>query len=351
VILWALLFLAAGHLALDVVIGRWRPDWGDPQYGRRYVNLRRRMAEAPGRPVVLMLGSSRAGSAFSPEALAAGRGSEHLPLMYNMAATGSGPFKELLCLRRLLAQGVRPHAVVIEVLPVLLSTEGENLRGKDYVDGPSLRWSDLDLFRRYSPALARDRYEQWLECSCSPWHSYRLNLVARYAPGWMTPARAKDGTFWKQMIGPFGWVRLPDRAPPDAYERALRQVHDAYAPHLDFDRIDPVPDRALRELLGLCRREGIRVAAVVTLPESSVFRGWYGPNTRRVVNDYLDRLCQEYGTRFVDASGWLPDEEFQDAHHLLPSGAVAFTARLWDTALEPSLRDGGDLPAGALRQR
>jgi hypothetical protein len=337
-------FLAAGHVGLDVVIGRWRPDWCDPQYGRRYVNLRRRMAEGPGQPLVLMLGSSRAGAGFVPDALPLDEtGSGRRPLVFNMSVTGSGPFKELLCLRRVLAQGVRPDAVAIEVLPVLLSTDGGNVRSMSTFDGPCLQWSDLDLFRRYAPGLTAARYRQWLESSCSPWHSYRLNLMARYAPDWMPPLQVRDATFWKEVVGPFGWVRLPDRRAPGDYERNVEKVRETYGPHMRFTRIDPLPDRALRELLGLCRRERIRVLALVTMPESSEFRGWYGPGTRAVVNAYLDGLCREYGTRFVDALEWAPDDEFQDPHHLLPSGAHTFTSRFWRTVLAPYFHESDGL--------
>jgi hypothetical protein len=336
-----LLFLGASQLGLDAVIGRWRPDWSEPEFGRRIVLLRRRLAEAPGRPLVVMLGSSRTGCGFLPQALADGEQHRAQPLVYNLSHTGSGPFLELLCLRRLLAQGIRPQAVAIEVLPPTLGWEGGNIQSPGYLDDRWVCWSDLTPSRRYTPAVAAHRYRQWLECSCSPWYCNRQSLMARYAPGWMTDSQVRDATFWRRAIGPLGAVPYVECVAPQDYERGLQVARKQYAWSVRFPAVDATADRALREMLALCRREGIHVAALVAMPEGSEFRSWYSPETRAVINAYLGDLCREYGTRFVDASAWMPDDCFQDGHHLLRPAACRFTQRLWQTALEPCLASLG----------
>src|SRR5688500_4326644 len=60
--------VAAG-VTVDVV----RTDLRDPEYGLRLNALRERLAEHPGRPLTLVVGSSRAAMAVSPEAWEAAR--------------------------------------------------------------------------------------------------------------------------------------------------------------------------------------------------------------------------------------------------------------------------------------
>ncbi len=88
-------------------------------------------------------------------------------------------------------------------------------------------------------------------------------------------------------------------------------------------------------MLDLCRREGLR-AAVVVLPEGDAFRALYPPEALRKIDDYLDRLAADVPV--IDARGWVGDDGFADGHHLLPSGASVFTARLAREALSPLLR-------------
>src|SRR5438132_46156 len=49
----------AGQLALGLAVERWLPAARDPEYAAKVERLRARRAEAPGRPLVLVLGSSR----------------------------------------------------------------------------------------------------------------------------------------------------------------------------------------------------------------------------------------------------------------------------------------------------
>src|SRR5262245_4077574 len=66
---WGLILFLLGQLALALFVEWGHPEIIDPEYGRRLQLLRERRAEAPGRPLVLVLGSSRTAMGFRPEAL------------------------------------------------------------------------------------------------------------------------------------------------------------------------------------------------------------------------------------------------------------------------------------------
>jgi hypothetical protein len=91
----------------------------------------------------------------------------------------------------------------------------------------------------------------------------------------------------------------------------------------------------IRELLGLCRREGISTALFVT-PEGSEFQSWYSPSARAAVAAYLSRLSVQEGVAIMDARDWVSDC-FSDGHHLLPVGAAKFTERLGREVIQPML--------------
>src|SRR5207249_10481228 len=110
----------------------------------------------------------------------------------------------------------------------------------------------------------------------------------------------------------------------------------SYAETLAAFRIAPPPDRALRDLIRLCRADGIRVALYL-LPEGPTFRGWYPPAARRAAGEYLGGLSREYGVPVFDASDWLPEDAFADGHHLLRHGAKAFSGRFGKECLGPWL--------------
>jgi hypothetical protein len=64
------------------------------------------------------------------------------------------------------------------------------------------------------------------------------------------------------------------------------------------------------------------------MPESSEFRGWYGPAGYAAVTAFAQQLSGEFGVPVYDARDWVSDDGFADGHHLIPAGAEAFTDRL-----------------------
>ena len=100
------------------------PRLRDPEYGKRLAGLQARLAENPGRPLVLAIGSSRTAMGVRPGVLETDGGDPRRPLLFNMALAGSGPIMELMVLRRALADGVKPAAVLVEFWPAFLREDG-----------------------------------------------------------------------------------------------------------------------------------------------------------------------------------------------------------------------------------
>src|SRR5438034_964854 len=116
---WGLACFALLQLALAIDMDRWQPELRDPEFGYKLMRLKERLAEEPGRPLMVVIGSSRAGLGICPEVFSNYR-IKDAPIVFNLAMTGAGPVTELMCLRRLLASGIHPSSIILEVLPPIL---------------------------------------------------------------------------------------------------------------------------------------------------------------------------------------------------------------------------------------
>ena len=128
------------------------------------------------------------------------------------------------------------------------------------------------------------------------------------------------------------WVNEPARR-----RAALRKAHDEYAEILRYPFLSGSCTQALRQTLEMCRREHIR-AALVLMPEGSLFRSWYAPETLRQLYAFLWKLSGECQVPLIDAREWVEDSGFSDSHHLLPPGAAAFSHRLGREVILPLLQ-------------
>src|SRR5260370_23321206 len=113
--IWGLLAFLGIQFTLSILMDHWQLELRDPEYGYKLGRLRERLAEEPRRPLWIILGSSRSGLGFRPEVLPRCRsGGAESPLLFNFALTGAGPLMELMCLRRVLSDGIRPSRVVVQ---------------------------------------------------------------------------------------------------------------------------------------------------------------------------------------------------------------------------------------------
>jgi hypothetical protein len=340
------LFLVA-QLALYHFVTRVRPELRDPEFGSLFSALQERLAEAPGRPLVLVLGSSRTANLFRPSALSAwpdrGRG----PVVFNFATLSSGPLRQLQMLRRVLARGVTPSLVVAEIwTPYLAHREGFTEEG--YVAGRDLQWPDWPLLAAYldDPWPA---YGRLLDGMLVPASSHRRRILECYAPFLLhiEPRQMGDWSDPSLRVEGCGWLPAPVPRPgPELFAHIVERTR-AYARRcLEDFRITDVGDRAVRELVTTCTHNDIRIALVLA-PEHSVFRACFSVEVEAVAAGYLAGLGREYRLPVVDVRDWVADEDFMDLSHALPRAAGPYTQRFGREVLLPLLQ-GKSLSPGLL---
>lgn len=299
-------------LAAGVLVARDTAPAADPWYADRLAALRQRQAEAPGRPLVLFLGSSRAVSAIRPAQLAA----DHPDLLpFSFARVGGGPVGNLLTLRRLLADGVRPAAVLVEVMPAFLVEEDVRPLLERHT-AAGWRAAGLPVSRRLLADHLGDRLGR-----------FRTNArrLAAAPPG--------------EPSDPFGGHLNPRTAVTPAERAELERVQvNHFRKRLSRVEVSPVAAVAIPETLRLCRQAGARVGLLLA-PECEGFRRVYGPGVRDALIAWVRWAAVSAGVPLIDAGDWLPGGQMADAHHALLPGAEAFTRRLGAEVLPVLLAD------------
>ncbi|HEV3080271.1 MAG TPA: hypothetical protein VGY66_10850 [Gemmataceae bacterium] len=330
-LLWGFLFFAGVQVALAIAMEERYPELRDPEYGYKLAELRCRLAEAPDRPLFLAMGSSRTLNGFAPSLLA--NPVRPVPaVLFNFGLTAAGPLRELLCTQRLLEQGIRPRWLVIEIMPPFLSINNFWKVEKNDAYG-RLSWADLQWLRPY----ANDPwavYPEWLGGRALACWSQRFCILNRCAPDWCPRASAING-FLRGVDGS-GWLaNAVHQVDADQFARGLAEARLEYPePLMGSFHVAAEPDRALHELLALCRRENI-IPLLLIMPEGSIFQSWYLAQTKTCLQQYLARLAMEYDVPVVDARAWVPDSGFMDSHHLTLDGAAVFSARFERSVLRP----------------
>jgi hypothetical protein len=337
-LLWGLATFAVLQVGLAVAIEGWLPELRDPSYAYKARRLRRRTGDTHRPPAVVMLGSSRVEHGLRgqllEEQLQAETGTR--PVVFNFGVSGAGPVIELLVLRRLLAEGIRPDLLLVEVLPPFLAGQVHSPE-VDRLTVDRLWLRELPLASRYGRPLAELRAGWWQSWPV-PWYSHRFAILTRFAPLFL-PGRSPAWTF--DLDDESGWAApAVSTVTPESYRRGLAAAQAEYAPYFIGFRLGGTSCRALRELLDLCRQEQI-AAALVLMPEGKDFRDLYPPLAWAEIETFLNGLSWEYGVPLVNAREWVCGEHYSDSHHLLPAGAALFTERLGRECIAPLLAGAG----------
>ncbi|HUY33502.1 MAG TPA: hypothetical protein VMV69_12195, partial [Pirellulales bacterium] len=270
----ALATFVAIQLALYAVLSGSGAALRDAEFGGKLDRLRARLEEAPQTPLLLLLGSSRSANGVSPcRMVSATTPDGQKPLVFNFAMTGHGPVQELILLRRLLRRGIRPDYVLVEIHPCLLYQELGGYSEETWIQVDRLERGDLSTLRRYVARPSRWTWNWW-----RPWfvpaHSQRLSILNRWTPCWLE-AGARQSLF--DQIDTLGWLSPPFARPTaDDRRRWTENARRSYLPAFQRFRVTALADRAIRELLDVCRDEGI-VTGLFLMPEGGDFRGWYPP--------------------------------------------------------------------------
>lgn len=336
---WGLLVFAGVQAALSAYLNK-RPEFCSADFGMRLATLRQRLAENPGTPLVLVLGSSRTQNGLSSAhmSLTVDQGRVK-PVVFNFAFAGSGSIRELMAFRRLRSAGIKPDWLLVETWPAQWPEKG-TFEERAIIVQEQLFWSDFAVLLRYLPGKL-DLWTWAFKGNLLPLATYRSRWIHSAGAGFLLPRRqdrnlAEEKKDWIPPDGT-GWVphgNLPANA--EAFRRAVAKGVKATAPLLNPLYISPKSDRALRDLLAECRAAGIKIALFI-MPEHSECRQLYSPRTHARVRHYLTALSEEYCLPVFDLRDWSPDEHFADFCHLAPWGVQAFSRRFGRDVLQPWL--------------
>jgi hypothetical protein len=342
---WTLLLFVGTELALYAFLSHAHPELRDPEYGSLLTDLQQRVAEAPGRPLVLVLGSSRFANVFRPSAVPAPLGVSPEPVVFNFSTLSTGPLRELQMLRRLLDEGFRPRWVVAEVWPLYL-TQRKGFAEEKYIADRDLLWPDAPLIADYF-ADPWPAYRKLWTGILAPAAQHSHRLLVRYAPflkpeerrafgDWSDPSLRKEGS---------GWLPAPVARPePELFRAIIAKTVEAMPEAFEDFRISNLADKALREIAQTCRQNDMGLVLVLA-PEHSSLRDCYPPEVEARVLGYLRDLGRDCQVPLVNARDWVGDEDFLDMTHALPQAAAPLTRRFAREVLRPLL-EGVSLDAG-----
>ena len=332
---WSLASFVGLQLVFSLAMDYWEPALRDPLWGRKLSLLRARLQQEPNRPLVIVLGSSRSALGLRlAEAPQDETSAGPAPIVFNLGIMGAGPVHELMFLHRLLAEGIRPDRVLIEIHPLLMH-EDPGFGEVAVLNVNRLDWHDLRVLERYVYQPVK-MYRQWGRSRLVPCISHRVLLQTHLAPAWLEPVYRNDYIVMSQLDRS-GWVpHFRETLSMLEHQQCLELTIKSYEPAFVQYHVTDMPDRAVREMLEICRRENID-AGLFLMPESSEFRGAYTADAKDQIDAYLIRLNQQYGAPIFDATYDCADDDFADGHHLLPQGASRFAARFKQDVLQPFL--------------
>jgi hypothetical protein len=323
---------ALATAGLAVSVETIRPEWRDPEYGHRIHQLRRWEAEAPGRPLVLVFGSSRTQMSIAPTAMdfTDAPGS---PLVYNFGYRAGRLFRACFQLQRVLDDGIRPDFVLIQIsmIDLMGGIDGELIPAEW---GSRLSASD---FARLGPYLSdrSDLRREWLAARLNGWSAHRQSILSDLLPRWQ-PSSTRLFEYYWERLDRYGFEAHHFESPSPEYRRAQyersRRIH---APAFAGAPVSPAAQQAVRDAVGRCVREGIPVA-FFWAPESVSYRSWYSDAARREMNRFEEWLASEIGVPVFPAPE-LPDTDFVDGFHMIRKGAEKYSRWLSEAHLGPWL--------------
>ncbi|MCI0456413.1 MAG: hypothetical protein L0Z62_05475 [Gemmataceae bacterium] len=326
---WLLAGFALCQVVLAVAIEGWLPQVCDPEHAGKLERLRASRAAAPDRPLVLILGSSRAAFGFEAQYLSAPSPGAH-PFAFNFALMGSGPLLELVTLRRLLADGQRPTLLHVEVMPAMLLARGGRRLEERMLDGARLRADEMALLHPHCREPRRV-LSGWCLGRALPCYRHQAELRGCLLPDGSANAPPASWAF-----DGHGWCCRADQPSAGDRRQAAELARVQYGEFCSGSALAAEPVEALHALVTLCQEEGIPVGLVL-MPEGQSFRSLYSPLAETAIVCFVERARREWGVAVIDARTWVEEAGFWDGHHLLAPGARRFSERLAREALDPAL--------------
>jgi hypothetical protein len=364
-----ILFWAGGCFVLIQLITNVLLDCYWPQVRSPFLDHSLKQAQAcPHSVDVVCLGSSRLGLAFRSdevEALMRQQTGDPSFAVFNAGFPAEDYSTSAFILKRLLALGMRPSLVVIEITPEMVARRNRWL-GAHVLPTPGLDlpgyladlWNSRNLGRllmeriypvyRYRRSLCEELSaalaKTWTSCwpkkkqASQPSGPARESASAcENAPAGSTraPPQPAAGPAQGYAVPPESFVD-GDLSLPSG-QLTLEGTSKASLWLKDY-HIGGSAARALERLLQQCRQQDMAVLLVIP-PLYSAHRRLYTPQIEAAFEDYLAGVKRAYHCASVDCRDQLPDHLFLDNHHVFPEGAARFSRQLVQEVLASAWQD------------
>jgi len=322
----AFVLATAGLIA---VLDTAKPEWRDPEFGFRLRQVEDWKAKSPDRPLVIVLGSSRAQMGISPEAMAISDGPTD-PLIYNFGYRGGQPLVAWLNLMRLLDHGIKPRFVLV-LLALAECATPQSAERQLGAWSQRLSLADMHRLRPYTEN-GRVFPVRWTETRLPAWTRYAESIKSDLCPDWQSWG-VRQSHAW-EFMDRHGFVRYPvERMKAKGREELLRGALQLHSRSIAGLPISEITRQLHADLVRRSRAEGI-VPAFAWAPESPRYWAAYGKG-RETVDEYTRFIVEELQVDVFPSPSQLEETDFEDGYHLLPAGAAKYSRWLADTHLKP----------------
>ncbi|MGE3805206.1 MAG: hypothetical protein AB7K24_11085 [Gemmataceae bacterium] len=313
----ALVGFVAAQLALSLVIACWLPQLRDPLFWTKLFRFQGRLASSPRSLSIACFGSSRTIYGLPGQVVeqTLAQELERDVVVGNLGVWGAGPIAQRLHIERLLASGVLPDVIVLEILPVHFTAAPQPQELLLFPEQDQ-SWQD----RKLLAGFGKPPDAEWWSTVLLPAYHQRATIMSKLYPSLLQPIYRRD---WGQAGDDTGWEPLKGSGQSPAVLAATR---GEFEPKLAQLAPGGLPARAFAETLTLARQAGCAVV-VVFMPEGPAMRSWYRPESAGQLEQLVRTECARVGASVIDARAWLPEESFRDSHHLYPPGAAEFGQR------------------------
>jgi hypothetical protein len=294
------------------------PALRDPDFDELQQIIHKRQAAAPGRPLFIVLGSSRTQLALRAEWLNQ-PGNPSAPVVVNCAIAGAGPMMHQVVLQRLLRAGLKPQMVFVECMPLSLSArKGSPIEERHQSSGRFTAGEAVNLHHYFNEPY--HLWYPWTFARLLPCHRHQSEL--RFAFG---IDRAHTAPLSLVGRDEYGWSPCRTLFSTEEIERKTNSSLKAYMPALTQPALAPGALQALRDVVNLCRDNHIPVVFFAPA-EASCFRS-YAPAVAENQMNALRSLTHENSVPLIDSRAWIDDPGYYDGHHATRQGADQYTLR------------------------
>jgi len=245
---------------------------------------------------------------------------------FNCGQSGADLFRQMVSLKRLLADRIKPDLLTIEVFAPQLCYEKST-----FVTTPEFlvraRYDEIRTYVDYgADESALERI--WRSSRFNPFSEYGMKNKGRTRVGLLFPNWIRN-LFDESFTDKWGW--LPSKAAPipaDEYAHGFQMFAPQYKEYLQDWHATPLSERCLMTMIAICKSHGIKTI-LVCMPNSSGLTNMYSKATCKSFNAYMSQIESQCGVKVINAASWVSDEGFADGVHLNATGAETFTLKLF----------------------